>query len=204
METLLHRHTFLVGPPPARWVGGGPTNRWPNEQWSDNKMFPDVILCWYREPIRQNESQETRFSDFSALAQEVDKTNPKRLDLMTFRPWLQKSTKPVPGCSIWWLSGHGSRSRQNQSQEARFDDFPAMAPEVDKTSRRRLDLMIFEPWIQESTKQWLSWTLNDPEYSFWDTRRIALGDEKYRFCWIKLWFSYIYAKSHQEPPWAPR
>ena len=79
-------------------------------------MFPDVILCWYREPMRQNESQETRFNDFSALAQEVDKTNPKeldlmtfsrspdvektnprKLDLMTFQPWLQKSTKPVPG-----------------------------------------------------------------------------------------------------------
>jgi len=65
-------------------------------------------------------------------------------------------------------------------------------------------LMIFWPWIQESTKQWFSWTLNDPEYSFWDTRRIALGNEKYKFCLIKLWFSYIYARSHQELPWAPR
>ena len=123
---------------------------------------------------------------------------------MTFQHWLKKSTKPIPRGSIWWLSGHGSRSRQNQSQEARFDDFPAMAPEVDKTSPRKLDLMIFDPWIQESTKQWLSWTLNDPEYSFWDTRRIALGNEKYRFCLIKLWFSYIYARSHQDLPWAPR
>ena len=34
--------------------------------------------------------------------------------------------------------------------------------------------------------------------------RIALGNEKYRFCLIKLWFSYIYAKSHQDLPWAPR
>ena len=101
-----------------------------HSQWSDNKMFPDLILCWYREPIRQNESQETRFNDFSALAQEVNKTNPKRLDLMIFWPWLQMSTKPVPGGSIWWLSGHGSRSRQNQSQEARFDEFLATAPEV--------------------------------------------------------------------------
>ena len=98
-DQLLWKHFcvdthFSWAPPPARWVGGGPTNRWPNEQWSE---FPDVILCWYREPIRQNESQEIRFNDFSALAQEVDKTSPKKLDLMTFRPWLQKSTKPVPG-----------------------------------------------------------------------------------------------------------
>ena len=138
-------------------------------------MFPVVILCWYREPMRQNESQETRFNDFSALAQEVDKTNANRLDLMAFRPWLQKSTKPVPGDSIcnfpamapevdktsprklglvtfWpWL-----QKSQNLSQETRINDFPAMAPEVDKTSPSRLDFMIFEPWIQESTKQWLS------------------------------------------------
>ena len=152
METLLHRHTFLVGPPPARWVGGGPTNRWPNEQWSDNTMCPDVILCWYREPIRQNESQENRFDAFLALAPEIDKTSPTRRDLMTFQHWLKKSTKPIPRGSIWWLSGHGSRSRQNQSQEARFDDFPAMAPEVDKTSPRKLDLMTFRPWLQKSTK----------------------------------------------------
>ena len=152
METLLHRHTFLVGPPPARWVGGGPTNRWPNEQWSDNKIFPDVILCWYREPMRQNESQENRFNAFLALAPEIDKTSPRKLDLMTFQHWLKKSTKPIPRGSIWWLSGHGSRSRQNQSQEARFDDFPAMAPEVDRTSPRRLDLMTFRPWLQKSTK----------------------------------------------------
>jgi hypothetical protein len=70
------------------------------------------------------------------MAPEVDKTSPRKLNFM--------------------ISGHGSRSQQNQSQEARFDDFPAMAPEVDKTSPRRLDLMIFERWIQESTKQWFS------------------------------------------------
>ena len=66
-----------------------------------------------------------------------NKTNPRRLDLMTFQHWLKESTKPIP--------------------RTRFDDFPAMAPEVDKTSPRRLDLMIFEPWIQESTKLWFSW-----------------------------------------------
>ena len=34
------------------------------------------------------------------LAPGVDKTSPRRLDLMTFWPWLQKSRKPVPGGSI--------------------------------------------------------------------------------------------------------
>ena len=133
-----------------------------------------------------------------------DKTSPRKLDLMTFWPGLQKPRKQITGGWFNELSNFGSRNRQNQSQEARFDEFLAMAPEVDKTSPRKLDLMIFEPWIQESTKQWLSWTLNDPEYSFWDTRRIALGNEKYTFCLIKLWFSYIYARSHQDLPWAPR
>ena len=146
METLLRRHTFLLRPPLARWVGGGPTNRWPNERWSDNGMFPDVILCRYhKKSIKQNESQEIRFDDFLALAPEVEKTNPGRPDLMTFQHWLKKSTKPIPRCSIWWLSGVATRRRENQSQEARFDDFPALAPEVDKTSPRRLDLMIFWP-----------------------------------------------------------
>ena len=78
METLLRRHIFFVGPPLARWViGRGPTNRWPNEQWSDNKMFFDVILC----------------HDFLVLAPEVIKTSPMRLDLVVFSPWIQKSTK---------------------------------------------------------------------------------------------------------------
>ena len=53
---------------------------------------------------------------------------------MTFWPWLQKSTKPVPWGSIWWLSGVGSSSRQNQAQEGRCDDF--------------------WPWLQTSTKPW--------------------------------------------------
>ena len=38
--------------------------------------------------------------DFLALAREVDKTSPRMLDLMISWPWLQKSTKPVPGSSI--------------------------------------------------------------------------------------------------------
>ena len=86
-----------------RWFGeytGDPRAGDPMNDDPIIKCSPDVILCWYREPMKQNESQETRFNDFSALAQEVDKTNPKRLDFMTFRPWLQKPTKPVPGGSI--------------------------------------------------------------------------------------------------------
>ena len=49
---------------------------------------------------RENQSQETRFDDFLALAPEVDKTNPRKLDLKTFWRWLQKSRKPVPGSLI--------------------------------------------------------------------------------------------------------
>ena len=49
---------------------------------------------------QENQSQETRFDDFLALAPEVDKTNPRKLDLKTFWRWLQKSRKPVPGSLI--------------------------------------------------------------------------------------------------------
>ena len=49
---------------------------------------------------RENQSQETRFDDFLALAPEVDKTNPRKLDLKTFWRWLQKSRKPLPGSLI--------------------------------------------------------------------------------------------------------
>ena len=70
METLLRRHIFFVGPPLARWViGRGPTNRWPNEQRSDKKMFFDVILCH-----DQNQPHEAWFGGFLALDPEVDKT----------------------------------------------------------------------------------------------------------------------------------
>ena len=46
----------------------------------------------------------------------------------------------------------GSRSRQNQSLEARFHDFPALAPEVDKTSPSRLDFINFQPLTPEVDK----------------------------------------------------
>ena len=49
---------------------------------------------------RQTESQETQFNDFLFLAVEVEKTSLRRLDLMTFWPWLQTSTKPIPRGSI--------------------------------------------------------------------------------------------------------
>ena len=78
METLLRRHIFFVGPLLARWVVvGGPTNVWPNEQWSDNKMFFDVISC----------------HDLPVLAPEVIETSPMKLDLMVSLPWIQKSTR---------------------------------------------------------------------------------------------------------------
>ena len=52
------------------------------------------------EIARHNQSQHVRINDFLASAPEVDKTNPRTLDLMTFWPWLQKSTKPFPRGSI--------------------------------------------------------------------------------------------------------
>ena len=71
---------------------------------------------------------------------------------MNFGPWLHKSTKSVRGGSIWWFSGFDSRIRQNHLQEVRFDNFLALAPEVDKTSPRRLDFEIFRLWFQKLTK----------------------------------------------------
>ena len=50
--------------------------------------------------VRENQSQETRFDDFLAFTPEVKKATPRNLDLMTFRPWLRKSMKSVPGESI--------------------------------------------------------------------------------------------------------
>ena len=44
-----------------------------------------------------------------------------------------------PGCLTALPSGLGSRRRENQSKEARFDDFLALASEFDKTSPRRFD-----------------------------------------------------------------
>ena len=155
---------------------------WPQTLW---KSIPEVLI-WRFSGIgprsREKQSQKSRFDTFLTLATEIEKINPRSPDSMTFQPWLKKSTKPVPGGSIWWHSSLGSRHRENQSKEARFDDFLAWAPEADKTSPGMLDLMIFWPWIQKATKQWFSWILNDPEYSFCTTRRIALGNEKYRFC----------------------
>ena len=107
---------------------------------------------------RQNESQQARFDDCPDLAQEVGKTSIRRLDLVTFWLWFQKSRKPIPGSSIWRLSGIGSRNRQNQSQDARFYDFLALDPEVDK--------------------KMFSWNFNDPEYRSLETLRIALGSGK--------------------------
>ena len=52
------------------------------------------------EIARHKQSQHVRIDDFLVSAPEVDKTNPRTLDLMTFWPWPQKSTKPFPGSSI--------------------------------------------------------------------------------------------------------
>ena len=54
----------------------------------------------YGSRSRQNHSQKSRFNDFLALVPEVHKINHRSLDLMTFWPWLQKSTKSFPELSI--------------------------------------------------------------------------------------------------------
>ena len=57
-----------------------------------------------------------------------------------------------------------------------------MAPEVDKTSPRMLDLMTFCPRPQKSTKLKFSLIFNDPETTPWEKLRVAVGSENYRFC----------------------
>jgi hypothetical protein len=42
--------------------------------------------------------------------------------------------------------------RQNEFKDAQFQHFLALAAEVDKMRSRRLDLSIFLPWLQKSTK----------------------------------------------------
>ena len=148
------------------------------------KPVPGCSILWFSRhgsKCRRNRSQDARFDDFLVMAPNVDETDPRMLDLMIFWSWLQMSTKPIPGCLIWWLSGHGSicqrnrfrildlmifwprlqmstkpisgsRCRRNRSQGIRFNDFLAMAPDVDGTHPRMLDLMIFWPWPQMSTK----------------------------------------------------
>ena len=49
---------------------------------------------------RQNGFQEMRFKHFLALAPEVDEIVPRQSNLNIFWPWLQKSTKWVPGGPI--------------------------------------------------------------------------------------------------------
>ena len=143
METFLRRRIFFVESPLVWWVDRIATSRWPNERLSDNKMFSCCNIVPVSKLIRQNESQETRFEDFLAFAPVVEKTKPRNFDFKTFSHWLKKSTKLVPAESIWWLSSLGSRCRQNESQETRFNDFPGLAQEVGKTSRKKLDLIVF-------------------------------------------------------------
>ena len=44
------------------------------------------------------------------------------------------------------------RSRQNHPQKSRFENFLALAPEVDKISTRNHDVMAFWPWLRKPTK----------------------------------------------------
>ena len=114
-----------------------------------NPRSLDLTTCDLGSRKRRNQKQKSWFNDLLAWAPDVDKINRRSLDLMNLSLWLWESTKSVPELSIWWLSGVGSRSRQNRSQKSRFDEFAILAPEVGKISSRSLDLMTFWPWSQE-------------------------------------------------------
>ena len=86
------------------------------------------------------------------LGSEVDKMNPRSPASMSFWHWPKKSTKLIPEVPIEWLSGIDRRSRHNQSHKSRFDDFLASAPEVDKITSGKPDLMKFWPWRQKTRK----------------------------------------------------
>ena len=77
---------------------------------------------------------------------------PWSIDLKTFSPWLQKSTKSYLGISILRLSGPGSRSQEKHTLEHWFHDFLALAPEVNKITTWNSDFMTFWPWLQKSIK----------------------------------------------------
>ena len=76
------------------------------------------------------------------------------------------------------ISGLGPRSRQNQSQEARLGDFLVLAPEVEKISSRRLDLVTFWSWLQMSIKLVIRVDL----MTFWYF--VVVADE---LCTYKFW-----------------
>ena len=111
------------------------TNRKNNEQtWKmeapnlENHCFPayflrnPLFLYFLKKSLKNSIEKGTKIEPKSldsmtclTLAPEVGKINPRRLDFVTFWPWLQKSLKSISEVQIWWLSGLGSRSQQNQS-----------------------------------------------------------------------------------------
>ena len=77
---------------------------WPWPQKS-TKSIPEVSICWLSglaSRRQQSQSQKSWFNDSLALAlaPEVNKISPRSFDLLTFWPWLQKSTKSVPEALI--------------------------------------------------------------------------------------------------------
>ena len=142
-EIAMFRNVFLIFQPAASKPTSQPASLGPGSE--------------------QNQSQKSRFADFLALTLAFDKISPKSLDLMTLRPWPQKSTKSIPEVSTCWLSGWawpqkstksvpdnllswfsgiGSGSRKNHSQKSRLNDFEcslALAPEIDKIIPRCFD-----------------------------------------------------------------
>ena len=112
---------------------------------------------------------KTRCQDFLGSAPEIDKMIPGTLDLKTFwflAPEVDKRLRGetylmtfslVPQFDnmitrrVFFISGVCFRRRQSNVVERQFEDFLALAPEVDKTIPSRLGLMICWHWFQTST-----------------------------------------------------
>ena len=113
---------------------------------------------WSFPGSRQNRSQKYWFHDFLALLQkstkaiplalasEVDKIDPRSIDLMSLAlaPEVGKiDIRNVDLMTFWsWL-----QSRQNRFQKCWSNDFLALAPEVDKIIPRSIDLIILLHWL---------------------------------------------------------
>jgi hypothetical protein len=101
--------------------------------------------------LRNSTKKHLDLMSFLALPAEVDKINPRSLDVMSSCPRLQESAKSIPrGFDLMML--YAAEVDQNQMQKSRFDDLLALAPEVDKVSPSDLDLKTSRPWFQKSTK----------------------------------------------------
>ena len=84
--------------------------------WTE--AIPGWSISWFSghgPRCGRKRSQDGRFHDFLGMAPDVDGSDPRMVDFMIFWAWPQMSTEAIPGWSISWLSGYGSRCRRNRS-----------------------------------------------------------------------------------------